>query len=86
MQEPAETKRCYECPRIYTRLRREGWRVNHKKIERLYREEGLPLRRWARKKLTAVPRVALPLPREPGRCSRWTLSMAGWPLADGSSA
>ena len=59
---------------------------DHKKIERLYREEGLPLRRWARKKLTAVPRVALPLTREPGRCSRWTLSMAGWPLADGSSA
>jgi putative transposase len=50
------------------RLRREGWRVNHKKIERLYREEGLSLRRRARKKATAVPRVALPLPSEPGRC------------------
>jgi putative transposase len=50
------------------RLRREVWRVNHKKIERLYREEGLSLRRRARKKATALSPVALPLPSEPGRC------------------
>ena len=68
MQELAETKRRYGCPRIYVRLRREGWRVNHKKAERIYREEGLSLRRRARKKATAVPRVALPLPSQPGRC------------------
>jgi putative transposase len=42
--------------------------VNHKKVERIYREEGLSLRRRARTKATAVPRVALPLPRQPGRC------------------
>ena len=42
MRAIAETKRRYGCPRICVRLRREGWRVNHKKIERLYREEGLP--------------------------------------------
>ncbi len=42
--------------------------MKHKKSERLYREERLSLRRRARKKTTAVPRVALPLPSEPGRC------------------
>jgi putative transposase len=42
--------------------------VNHKTVERIYREEGLSLRRRARKKATAVPRVALPLPSQPGRC------------------
>lgn len=68
MRELAETKRRYGCPRIYVRLRREGWRVNHKKIERIYREEGLSLRRRARKKTTAVPRVALSPPTRPGRC------------------
>ncbi len=31
----AESKRRYGCPRIYVRLRREGWAVNHKKVERL---------------------------------------------------
>jgi len=68
MREIAETTRRDGCPRIYVRLRREGWRVNHKKVERLYREEGLAWRRRARKKATAVPRVALPQPSEPGRC------------------
>ncbi len=68
MRAIAETTRRYACPRIYVRLRREGWRVNHKEVERIYREEGLSLRRRARKKATAVPRVALPLPSEPGRC------------------
>ena len=68
IREIAETKRRYGYPRIYVRLRREGWRVNHKKVERIYREDGLSLRRRARKKVTAVPRVALPLPSEPGRC------------------
>lgn len=69
IREIAETKRRYGCPRIYIRLRREGWRVNHKKVERLYyRDEGLSLRRRRRKKFAAVPRVALPRPTEPGRC------------------
>jgi len=56
-------------PRIYVRLRREGWQVNHKKVERLYyRDEGLSLQRRRRKKAAAVPRVALPKPTQPGRC------------------
>jgi hypothetical protein len=43
--------------------------VNHKKVERIYyRDEGLSLRRRRRKKLAAVPRVALQRPTEPGRC------------------
>ena len=69
IREIAERKRRYGCPRIYVCLRREGWRVNHKKVERLYyRDEGLSLRRRRRKKLAAVPRLALPRPTQPGRC------------------
>jgi putative transposase len=69
IREIAESKRRYGCPRIYIRLRREGWPVNHKKVERIYyRDEGLSLRRRRRKKLAAVPRVALPPPSQPGRC------------------
>lgn len=69
IREIAETKRRYGCPRIYIRLRREGWRVNHKRVERLYyRDEGLSLRRRRRRKLAAVPRIALPRPTQPGRC------------------
>ena len=69
IREIAEAERRYGCPRIYVRLRREGWLVNHKKVERLYyREERLSLRRRRRKKASAVPRVALPKPTQPGRC------------------
>lgn len=69
IREIAESKRRYGCPRIYVRLRREGWQVNHKKVERIYyRDEGLSLRRHRRKKAAAIPRVALPRPTEPGRC------------------
>ncbi|MCW5559825.1 MAG: transposase [Verrucomicrobiae bacterium] len=47
IREIAETKRRYGCPRIYVHLWREGWRVNHKKVGRIYyRDEGRSLRRW----------------------------------------
>ncbi len=68
IREIAVIKRRYGCPRISVRLRRAGWRVNHKKVERIYREEGLSLRRRPRKKTTSVPRIALPTPTRPGLC------------------
>jgi putative transposase len=67
MGEIAATKRRHGYPRIDVGLRREGRRVNHKKVERIYWEEGLSLRRRARKKATAVPRIEAPVPTEPGR-------------------
>jgi len=42
--------------------------VNQKTVERIYREEGLSLRRRAWRKATAVPRVALPWTSQPGLC------------------
>ena len=78
IREIAETKRRYGCPRIYVRLRREGWPVNHKKVERLYyRDEGLSLRR--------CPGSLCPSPRNQAVVMPWTLSMTGWPMAGGSS-
>ncbi len=69
IREIAEQKRRYGYPRIYVRLRREGWRVNHKKVEQsYYRDEELSLRRQRRKKRTAVYRVALPRLTQPGLC------------------
>ena len=35
-------------------LRREGLQINHKRVERIYRQEGLSLRVRKRKKLRAV--------------------------------
>ena len=34
----------YGCRRLHVLLRREGWSVNHKRVHRLYAEEGLSIR------------------------------------------
>jgi len=57
IREIAEPRVRYGCRRIYILLRREGWRVNHKRVHRLYREEGLSLRRKRpRRHVTAARR------------------------------
>jgi putative transposase len=45
IREIAESRVSYGYRQVHTLLRREGWRVNHKLVYRLYREEGLVLRR-----------------------------------------
>lgn len=53
---------------LWKKLRREGWRVNKKRIRRLYLREGLKLRTKPRKKLVAAaPREKTPAPSEPNR-------------------
>lgn len=54
--------------RLHLLLRREGYHVNRKLVQRLYREEGLAVRRRKRKRV-AVPRVPLPVPGRPNE--RW---------------
>jgi putative transposase len=44
IKEIAETRVRYGYRRIHILLRREGWIVNHKRVRRLYSEEGLQLR------------------------------------------
>jgi hypothetical protein len=49
--------------RIWVLLRREGWPVNHKRVRRLYRLEGLQLRmRVRRRKHAALHRGPAPGP------------------------
>src|SRR3989338_9566914 len=45
--------------------------VNHKRVERLYREEGLALRRKRHRKRAAGMRVTLPPPTRPNE--RWAM-------------
>jgi len=45
IREIAATRVRYGYLRIHVLLRRDGWRVNHKRVYRIYREEGLNLRR-----------------------------------------
>jgi putative transposase len=67
----ANERRRFGCPRIHLLLRREGLVVNHKRTERIYREEGLSLRKRKRKKTAAQTRVILPAPARTNE--RWSM-------------
>ena len=67
----AEQRRRFGSPRLYVMLRREGWRVNHKKVDRLYREEGLSLRRKRGRKRASWARVPLPVPSRTNQ--KWSM-------------
>jgi putative transposase len=62
-------------------LQREGHVVNHKKVLRLYREEGLAVTRRRRKKHAAIARV--PLAKPTGRTERWSMDFVSDALFDG---
>lgn len=60
---------------------RAGWRVNHKRVYRLYRQEGLALRPRRRPKRVSAPRLPLPPARRPHE--RWSMDFMADRLADG---
>lgn len=66
--------------RLYRLLRREGLVVNKKLVQRVYREEGLAVRRRKRKRV-AVPRTPMPAPAAPNE--RWSMDFVSDALGDG---
>jgi len=54
----------YGYQRLWALLRREGREVNHKRVYRLYVEEGLKLRKRRRRSRAQVERVPLSLPTQ----------------------
>jgi putative transposase len=68
--------------RIYILLRREGWRVNHKRVYRLYRDEGLSLRlKRPRRHVGAAHRERQPAALRPNE--RWSMNFVSAALFDG---
>ncbi len=57
------------------------WRVNHKRVYRLYQEEGLAMRRRKRKRFRAEARVPLALPKAANEV--WTMDYTHDELASG---
>ena len=62
-------------------LRREGRRINPKKVQRLYQEEGLQVRRRKRKRRAVVPRTPMPAPTRANE--RWSMDFVRDTLGDG---
>lgn len=67
--------------RLHVMLRREGFAINHKRVYRLYRLDGLKVRRKRRKRVAHHPRVRLPSPSRPNE--RWSMDFVCDQLADG---
>lgn len=71
----------YGYRRLHVLLRREGWKINAKRVYRLYVQEGLGLRiKKPRRRRSAVARVALPEPTGPNQI--WSMDFVsdelGW--------
>ena len=71
----------YGYRRLHVLLRREGWKVNHKLVYRIYKEEGLEVRTKKRRKRVSALRVVLPAARMPKE--RWSMDFVSDSLHDG---
>jgi len=82
IREIAETRVRYGYLRIHTLLRREGWHVNHKRVYRIYCEEGLHLRRKRpRRHVSAAHRVERPEVSSVNAC--WSMDFVSDELFNG---
>jgi putative transposase len=82
LKELAAVRVSYGYKRLHTLLRREGWRVNHKRIYRLYGEEALELRRRRpRRRKSAVARGPRLVPGRPNEV--WAMDFMHDTLVDG---
>jgi len=79
--ELAAMKRRYGYRRIHVLLRREGWSVNHKRTYRLYREQGLMVRKRKRKRIGLAERLVLPAAQRANQS--WSMDYVADGLIDG---
>ena len=71
MKDVAGKRRRFGYRRIGIMLERQGIIMNHKKLYRLYREEGLSVRRRRGRKRARGSRTPMPVPLAPG--VRWSM-------------
>jgi putative transposase len=77
----AEERRRWGCTMLYRVIRRQGFAVNHKRVERLYREEGLAQRRRRRRKRLSHVRVMRERPQAINQV--WAVDFVHDSLLDG---
>ena len=77
----AAERRRFGYRRLHLLLRREQFVVNHKRVYRLYREEGLAVRRRKRKRVAGMQRVPLAAPQRGNQ--RWSMDFVADSLVSG---
>jgi putative transposase len=83
LREIASTHVRYGYRRLTVLLRREGWKVNPKRVYRLYNEENLKVRSAERKKIARRQRIPQAQARGPNQC--WSADFVSDKLTDGRS-
>jgi len=81
LKELAGERRRFGYRRLHILLRREGFAVNLKKVYRLYREEGLAVKKRKGRKRAIGTRTPLPRPDSVGQV--WSLDFVSDALSDG---
>ena len=80
LKDLAHERRRFGCKRLYLLLRREGYKINHKRVERLYRQEGLALKK-RKKKRPSQCRLVLPVAKKVNQ--RWSMDFVSDSLYNG---
>ncbi len=83
LREIAATHVRYGYRRLTVLLRREGWKVNAKRVYRLYDEENLKVRSVERKKIARRQRIPQAQATGPNHC--WSADFVSDKLSDGRS-
>jgi putative transposase len=81
LRELAAQRRRFGYRRLHVLLRRDGTRLNHKKLRRLYREERLQVRRRGGRKRALGTRAPIALPQGPNQ--RWSMDFLSDAMTDG---
>jgi putative transposase len=78
----ARTRVRYGYKRIHVLLQREGWKINHKKVYRLYRQESLTLRsKRPKRRVSAAHRILREAAKKINEC--WSMDFVCDSLFDG---
>jgi len=81
LKELSSERRRFGYRRLHILLKREGWHVNWKKLYRIYREEGLTVRKRGGRKRAVGTRAPMTIPQGPNQ--RWSLDFVSDSLSCG---
>ena len=80
LRELAQQRRRFGYRRLHILLRREGVRINRKRTQRLYTEEGLTVRKRKSRRRAVGVRAPLPVIAQPNQ--HWSLDFVHDPAAN----
>ncbi len=81
LKELSGERRRFGYRRLHILLNREGWKVNWKKLYRIYLEEGLTVRKRGGRKRAIGTHAPMAIPQGPNQ--RWSLDFVPDSLSDG---